>query len=313
MSGQQRAQGKVYHTSLPGTKTVATVAELVTDFLADLVADGKAKGTVKAYGGPLRAFAAGWEGEARAVTAVGLREHLRAFEASAPATKAKQRCALRAFFRWAVELGHLDVDPAAKLPRVRVPDAQPRGLEPKVAEKAIANADNLRDRLAFQLMLDTGCRASEALGVRLEDIRLHAQEVTVMGKQSRERTLYLMRTEALGQLRRYLRAQGWLAKDGETVTGKGWLFRPDEGKQRAGKPGGHLTYSVAEKAWRRACALAGVEATLHQLRHTFATEKTNKGLDLQVLQRVLGHRNPQTTQRYGRVSDQTVRRALEGL
>ena len=55
--------------------------------------------------------------------------------------------------------------------------------------------------------------------------------------------------------------------------------------------------------WVRYCAAAGVDATLHQLRHTHATELVNAGVSLATIRKRLGHRNLQTTLRYAEQSD----------
>jgi site-specific recombinase XerD len=50
---------------------------------------------------------------------------------------------------------------------------------------------------------------------------------------------------------------------------------------------------------------------LHQLRHTRGTELLEAGQRLEIVQRVLGHRDPRSTQRYADVHDDLVRQALE--
>jgi hypothetical protein len=64
-----------------------------------------------------------------------------------------------------------------------------------------------------------------------------------------------------------------------------------------------LRYQSAHEHWVRYCATAGVDATLHQLRHTHATELANAGVSLATIRKRLGHRNLQTTLRYAEQSD----------
>jgi len=54
------------------------------------------------------------------------------------------------------------------------------------------------------------------------------------------------------------------------------------------------------------CAQAGVDCTLHQLRHTHATELVNDGVSLATIRKRLGHKNLQTTLRYAEQSDQAA-------
>ena len=300
----------VVRLALPG-RSDRPISELVDDFLADMRAAGKSPATVRNYERDVRALALWFHGDVEAASSPVLREYMRGLEGLAPATRARHRVSVRAFFRWAAEMELIGSDPAERLPKVKVPEAQPRALRPGEVERVLGAVTDKRDRLLFQIMFETGLRISEALSVRLERIRLDAQEITVVGKGGRERTVYLIRTEALGMLRRFLRAQGWLGRDGETITQTGLLFRPTESKQRSGKAGEPIDYTTVQQRWKRYCKAAKVEATIHQLRHTYATRLVNEGKPLEIVQKILGHRNPQTTQRYAAVSDETVRRALE--
>lgn len=304
---------KVIHIKNSKTRRAPLeLTELLEDFLLDIKSQGKSAATARAYRNDLHDFLAAYKGSAKVVTAQVLRGYLGGLEGVSLATRARRRAALRSFFSWLVDAGHLDSNPAERLPKLSLPERQPRAMAEADVWKVLRNIGNERDRLIFYLMAETGMRVSEALSIRLEKIRLHAQEISVIGKGNRERTAYLIKTESLGLLRRYLRAHGWLAKDGETITVKGLLFRPDEAKQRSGRAGDPIHYTVIQKAWKRYVQAAGVEATIHQLRHTYATKLVNEGKPIEVVQKVLGHRNLQTTMRYAVVSDDTVRRALEG-
>jgi integrase len=67
--------------------------------------------------------------------------------------------------------------------------------------------------------------------------------------------------------------------------------------------GGPLRYQSVHEHWVRYCAAAGVDATLHQLRHTHPTELVNAGVSLATIRKRLGHRNLQATLRYAEQSD----------
>ena len=56
-----------------------------------------------------------------------------------------------------------------------------------------------------------------------------------------------------------------------------------------------LSYTVVRQAWRRYCQAAGVEATIHQLRHSQASQLVRAGVPLATVRKQLGHRNIQTT------------------
>jgi integrase/recombinase XerD len=61
-----------------------------------------------------------------------------------------------------------------------------------------------------------------------------------------------------------------------------------------------------QETWAKYCAAAQVSATLHQLRHTHATELVNAGVSLETIRRRLGHANVQTTLRYADQRDATT-------
>lgn len=94
------------------------------------------------------------------------------------------------------------------------------------------------------------------------------------------------------QLRIYLRRTGYR---------HGPLFRA-----RKNGRGGPLRYRSIHQRWQKYCEEAGVICTLHQLRHTHATELVNDGVSLATIRKRLGHKNIQTTLRYADQSDETA-------
>ena len=150
----------------------------------------------------------------------------------------------------------------ARLDRVVVPARQPRGVDPARVERVLAAipAGRLRDRVLFALIATTGLRVSEALGAYVEDLELDRdnEHLTVTAKGGRRRTVLLDDPALLVLLRRYLRTTGYI---------RGPLFRASKNSV-----GGPLRYATAEEAWTNYCATAGEKISLHQLRHTHATE-----------------------------------------
>ena len=67
-----------------------------------------------------------------------------------------------------------------------------------------------------------------------------------------------------------------------------------------------MRYQSVQERWSGYCARAGVRCTLHQLRHTHATELINGGVSLATIRKRLGHKNLQTTLRYAEQSDATA-------
>ncbi len=165
----------------------------------------------------------------------------------------------------------------------------------RVIIRAVRDADTVYfafPRLQRALVLaETGLRVSEALGLYVEDLDLTPDDehLRVKGKGGRHRTLLLDDPALVRQLRMYLRKSGYR---------HGPLFRAAKNGT-----GGPLAYQSVQERWAGYCATVGVACTLHQLRHTHATELVNDGVSLATIRKRLGHKNLQTTLRYAEQSD----------
>jgi site-specific recombinase XerD len=231
-------------------------------------------------------------------------EQLRAFLATrialSAASRARTQAALASFLAWAYRHGHIEADPMARIERVRVPPPAARGLRPDDIERILHAIPRTqpRDRLLFHLIASTGLRAGEALALHIEDLDLSPDDehLSVLGKGERRRTVLLDDPQLVAMLRRYLKATGYRY---------GPLFRP----QKNGT-GGPLSYQSAQRRWAAYRAKAGLSATMHQLRHTHATELVNDGVSLATIRKRLGHKNLQTTQRYAEQTDRAADQEL---
>lgn len=145
--------------------------------------------------------------------------------------------------------------------------------------------------MLFRLVFETGLRISEALNIHLDDLDLSKgdEHLTVLGKGGQRRTVLLDDPKLVGALRKYLRSLEYE---------HGPLFQA----QKNGR-GGPLRYQSVQERWQHYTAQAGVSCTLHQLRHSHATELVNGGVSLGTIRKRLGHRHIQTTLRYAEVSD----------
>jgi len=143
-------------------------------------------------------------------------------------------------------------------------------------------------------------RVSEELSLYVEDIDLSLdnEHLTVAGKGGKRRMVLLDDPRLVQQLRAYLKRMGYQ---------HGPLFRAEKNGR-----GGPLRYQSMQERWDRYCTQAGVICTLHQLRHTHATELINGGVSLPTIRKRLGHKNLQTTLRYAEQSDETADAEIRG-
>ncbi len=277
------------------TMAIPSLPSAIADFLADLTHSNRSAHTRRVYGADLQQFAAFYRGPLADITADVLRAFFATWTSLSPATRARKQAAVASFLAWAYRQDLILMNPMGKIDRVKLDRAPPRGLERAQIEAILANIPpaRRRDRLLFRLLYETGLRVGEALSLYVEDVDLTTDDehLHVLGKGGRKRTVLLDDQAVVAQLRAYLRHARYQ---------HGPLFRAEKNGR-----GGPLRYQSVQALWTRYCTRAGVMCTLHQLRHTHATELVNAGVSLATIRKRLGHKNVQTTLRYAEQSDAT--------
>jgi integrase/recombinase XerD len=210
--------------------------------------------------------------------------------------------ALRAFYRFAEDEKLLPANIAENLSLPRRWKRLPKALTTQEIEKLLApetpeTPQNLCDQAVLELAYASGLRLAELRNVRLEQLRLEAGFVNVVGKGNKERVVPLGR-KAVAALERYL------------AMGRPPLVTPRTPANvfltRRGTPFAPVTLWLRIKQRVRR---AGIErnVTPHMLRHSFATHLLEHGADLRVIQELLGHASISTTEVYTHVAGQRLR------
>ena len=218
--------------------------------------------------------------------------------------------ALRSYFRYLVRKGVVPPSPlwkrGSRQSRALIPKAEktlPRIMGKEEVEDLITSPDNpetkgkpkspalqLRDRAILEVLYATGLRVSELSGLDTKDVDMVRRRVRTVGKGSKEREVVFGRP-AQEALDRYI-SEG----------------RPKLGARRTdalflNKSGGRLTKrSVQEMVKKYSMQSTDAKVHPHMLRHTFATHLLDGGADLRIVQELLGHSSPATTQIYTHVS-----------
>lgn len=258
-------------------------------FLAGL---NRSPATVRAYRADLTHLQRWLQDSGHALDGAALEAYFAAHKWAA-ATQNRKQTAIERFCRWSQQHGEPDFDPTRHLERPKIPPPHPRGLRRDDIERifAVIPTRQTRDTLLFRLVFETGLRISEALNIHLDDLDLARgdEHLTVLGKGEQRRTVLLDDPRLVNALRKYLRSVDYE---------HGPLFQA----QKNGR-GGPLRYQSVQERWQAYATSAGVACTLHQLRHSHATELVNGGVSLGTIRKRLGHRHIQTTLRYAEVSD----------
>ena len=220
-------------------------------------------------------------------------------------TIARKISCLATFYKWAKRNNKVTEDPIYQIEKPKRPRRIPIWLEIEeqaALTKATRNYDDIPDNvfgrsrafsmavrqryeLLFELFQKSGLRISEALGLKVQHIRVVdgvAKHVRVIGKGNKERQVPL--PEAFGRV---------LALSLAGKTQEDYVFA----KKPGGKPpGAHATRAYLKKLIEK----AGIDkkVTPHKLRHTYATRLLEKDVQLVDIQALLGHESIATTQIY---------------
>lgn len=282
--------------------------DLCADYEQALRAEGRSPRTIEWYGMFLREFRRFVARDGRPprlhdLSAPMARRWLVAKRSSptppAAASLAGRARSLRAFATWVQTEFDLDHHPLLGFKTPRVPrtlihslrDSEVRAL----LDAAGRGPSSDRDTAVLLVLLDSGIRLSELVGLRVGSVDFESGHCTVMGKGAKERRVPLGRA-ARRALRRALLGRGKLAANEA-------LFIAERGEA--------LTGSGVQKIVRRAAQRAGLQirCSPHVLRHTFARSFLANGGDVFSLQRILGHSpaSLDVTQRYVELLDDDLR------
>ena len=197
-------------------------------------------------------------------------------------------------------LGHLARPQPRSALRVRQPRPLPRGLKGAEVTAFLASLRTWRDKAIAGLMLFSGLRSAEVLALTIADVDIARGWARVAGKGGRERSTPID-SETAGWVQTYLLAE-------RPDTDVNALFVVAKGPHR-GQP---LTPAGLRTIFRYHRERAGVPAAHpHALRHSFGTALAEAGVDLAVIQTLLGHANVDSSVGYIHLAPVRVRAAYD--
>ena len=179
--------------------------------------------------------------------------------------------AIRGLYNWMMIQYKLAENPAKYLVSPKKDKIIPHAINAEDIIKAVEQEPQKDIKLAIMIMASIGLRVSEARTLKYEDINMSTAQAIIMGKGRKERCIYFP-----SYIIEMLKATG--KKEGA-------IF--DKWDDRGFR---YAIYSAFKRI--------GVEASPHQLRHSFATRAINEGMRLDVLREILGHTSIVTTQIY---------------
>ncbi len=190
---------------------------------------------------------------------------------------------IRHFYDWATAEGIIDSNPAARLLLPRLVKGLPRPIGEDDLMDAIISAPP-RVRPWFVLAAYAGFRACEISGLRRERVLDSARPPVLLVAADSTKGRHERVVPASPFVLTELRLAG--------LPRSGWVFRRADGR-----PGPNAPWTVSYLA-NRHLKSRGIDATLHQCRHWFASALYSRTRDLRLVQELLGHQDPSTTAGY---------------
>lgn len=200
----------------------------------------------------------------------------------------------RSFFIWLQQEELIAKNPMLRVKSFKIDKKESRHPLTAAQLELLRNAcQTYREKALVEFLYSSGCRISEAVQINVNMLDFNERSVLVIGKGNKQRFLYFS-VRAQLMIECYLKE-----RPGGTA-----LFC---GMRR---PYGRLSTRAVEKVLH----VLGIRGQVgrnvypHILRHTLATDLLNSGMDISIIQQILGHASVGTTQIYAEMSQDTVQR-----
>jgi len=209
---------------------------------------------------------------------------------SSTVTKARVRSSIKSFLGFLCRKEVIVSNPSDKLESMKLPEKTPEYLSKdqcriflKTIEKESTPYYRERDLMIANLLLKTGLRRAEVVGLNVKDIDLEKHVIRVKRKGNREVEITI-HPELTENFQKYFETVKDLANRP--------LFLSKRGTRLSASSIWHMVKGYSHKSGFNG------DVTVHSLRHTFATTLLSNGMSLTYIQALMGHKSSQTTSRY---------------
>lgn len=271
---------------------------LLKRYCACLLIDGKSQNTIKQYAMELRRFYLTVGKMFSVVNSYDIRMYLALFKQKGLSNRslATMRSYIYAFFEWMTNEELIEKNPCARIKPIKYQRDIKKPFTDVEIDAIRSACETARERALIELLLASGIRRAELCDLRIGDINITEKSVLVRhGKGGKKRITYL-NDLSLIYIKKYLDEKGssdpeeklFSTKFGDlTITGLRYVLKEIE--KRSGVENIHP----------------------HRFRRTFATTLANRGMDIQEVQKLLGHASINTTMQYVCVDDTRVQNSYK--
>lgn len=263
----------------------------------DLQLRGYSKGTEKDYSEMIRLFLEYYKKPAEELGEPEIREYLHYLRSDrnlSPSTVNTRNSAIRFFFEITLEKSLI----YRRIPRLKDPIVLPNILTKDEVEAIFNAAENLKHKCILMTIYGSGLRLSEVASLKISDIDSKNMRIFIeQGKGNKDRYVLLSQFN-LEILREY-----W-----KEYKPRYWLF---EGREK----GSRISTRTIQDAFKKNLKKAGIhkKASVHTVRHAFATHLLENGASIFYIRQLLGHSTIWTTTRYLHVATTDVLKTVSPL
>ena len=293
-------QSVLEHTFYSVTITTENVPDTtnknaVTAFIAAKRIEGCSEKTLAYYQNTIQAMISGIGKAAQQITTEDLRAYLTEYQNEHKISRVtidNIRRILSSFFSWLEDEDYIVKSPVRRIHKVKTATNIKETYTDEELEKMRDNCKELRDLAIIDMLASTGMRIGEMVLLNKVDINFNERECVVFGKGDKERIVYFdARTKI--HLQNYLNSR----KDDNPA-----LFVSLQSPYNRMNIGG---IEVRLRQFGKRLGLNKVHP--HKFRRTLATMAIDKGMPIEQLQQLLGHRRIDTTLQYAMVKQSNVK------
>ena len=218
-------------------------------------------------------------------------------------TVSRKLASVKSFFNFLVKNQIIDNNIAKSVPSPKLDKRLPTFLNQDQISLLLKlentnNINELRDNLILEIFYSTGVRISELVKIKIDDIKLDDNSISILGKGGKKR-IVIIGNYAKKKLQDYLNY--------DEVNSVGYLFK-NVRKSSIGHISERNVFNIVKKYTVK--VTKNEKISPHALRHTFATHLLNNGADLMSVKELLGHSDLSSTQIYTHVNIKQLKKSF---
>ena len=280
-----------------GTEIGQTNEQLLNSFLSAKRIEGCSEKSLEYYKATIEAMFAEMKKNVREMTTDDLRLYLTEYQKKKQSSKVTVdniRRILSSFFSWLEDEDYILKSPVRRIHKVKTASVIKETYSDEALEKMRDNCQELRDLALTDMLASTGMRVGELVLLNRDDINFEERECVVFGKGSKERMVYF-------DARTKIHLQNYLQ---ERTDDDPALFVTLRAPHKRLKIGG-----IERRLREFGKKLDISKVHPHKFRRTLATMAIDKGMPIEQLQQLLGHKRIDTTLQYAMVKQSNVKLA----